>query len=339
VLAEILFLGYAMRALSRPLLGLLAVGLSGAVLHHFFGAAAGAPPPTWGESFFVAYCLLFVEHIAALPENLIGQIVHYLWPLLGIFFLAEGLIKLGITVFRKEANAEVWSSIMAKVTRGHVVLCGLGTVGFRVFEELIGLGREVFVVEHDEASPFLERARHMGAQVVVGDARGEGILQALNLPTARAVIVATDDDLANLEIAMDVREIRADIPVVMRLYDQRLAQKVGQTLGVELSFSTSKLAAPLFASAALDRSVVGTHRIGDTVLLTLEFEIEPKGVLANETIASAQRHPMTVLATRRGAEPWALQPPPETQLLAGDRIQVLVPSDELDEIHRLNGRT
>jgi Trk K+ transport system NAD-binding subunit len=339
VLAELLFLGHALRTLSRPVVGLFAVGISGAVLHHHFGAPVGGSTPPWGESFFVAYCLLFVEHTAALPEHLIGQFVHYTWPLLGIFFLAEGLIKLGITVFKKEANNNVWSSIMAKVTHGHVVLCGLGTVGFRVFEELVGLHRQVFVVERDETSPFLDRARHMGAQVVVGDARGEGVLQALNLATARAVIVATDDDLANLEIAMDVREIRGDIPIVMRLYDQRLAQKVRHILGVEVSFSTSRLAAPLFASAALDPAVVGTHRVGDDVLLTLQLEVDPKGVLADATVKSAEAHPLSVVATRRGTDPWHLQPPPDAKLAPGDTIQVMVPSDKIDEIHRLNGRT
>lgn len=193
----------------------------------------------------MSYCLLMGEVPSDLPDHPLAVAVLYVQPILGILLMAEGVIKLGFEVFNKEVKAEEWMGTLAQTSRGHVVMCGLGTVGFRTLEELVSLGEQVFVVERKADCAFLEQARSMGAHVVVGDARAEDLMRNLNVINARAVVIVTDDDLANLEIAMDVRDMAPHVPIVMRLYDQRLANKVKQTLGIQVSVSTSKLAAPL----------------------------------------------------------------------------------------------
>ena len=331
--AEFLFHLYAVRVLVRPLVSLCVVWVIGAALHHAYGAPPGGTDPTWNEAFFVSYNLLFMEHLTELPAHPVGQLVQYVQPLFGIFLLAEGLVKLGITVFRKEDNQETWMSILAGSTSGHIILCGLGNVGFRVLEELAGMGHQVFVIELDDHCPSLDRARELGAEVLIGDARAENTLRGLNVARARALIVATDDDLANLEIAMDAREVDAQVPIVLRLFDQRLADKVKASLGIQVSFSTSKLAAPLLAGAALDTSVVGAHRVGDQVLVVVELQVE--GLAGKKLSELAGGHGLTPIAIwREGA--WDTRPAIATKLVAGDRLQVLAEPDRLDEVHALN---
>ena len=308
----------------------------GAVLHRSFGAPLGGVAPSWAESAFISYNLLFLEHLAPLPAHPIGQAVQYVLPLLGVILVAEGLIKVGITVFRKEENQEVWMSILAKTSRDHIILCGLGSVGFRVLEELHNLGEQVFAIELDAESPLLEQARQLGADVIVGDARAENLLRSMNIDAARAVIVATDDDLANLEIAMDVRDLRADVPVVMRLFDQRLASKVSSALNIQVSFSTSRLAAPLLAAAAMDSSVVGAHRVADEVLVIMELTVTQGSPLDGETIgALASMHRLNVVAHRSGGG-WVSQPDVTVTLGAGDELQVMVSGERVAEVHALN---
>ena len=77
------------------------------------------------------------------------------------------------------------------------------------------------------------------------------------LPTT----MLTNDDLANLEIALDAKRMNGTIRVVMRMFDQRLAGKVGGALELDESFSTSALAAPLTTknpSTTASRHPVGT---------------------------------------------------------------------------------
>jgi Trk K+ transport system NAD-binding subunit len=335
--AELRFSAMAMRELRGPLLAFALVWALGAVLHWRFGAPVDGAPPSLGMAFFIAFQLLFIEHTGPLPAHPVGVALQYLLPFAGVVVLAEGLIKIGLQVFQKDAQQERWMRVLANSSRGHFILCGLGSVGFRILEELVGMGEQVFVIERNANSDLLPQARALGAEVLIGDARTEDLMRSLNVLGARAVIVATDDDLANMEIAMDVREIRKDIPIVLRLFDQRLAQKVKGSLGISATFSASKMAGPLFAAAALDPHVVGAHRVGDEVLVVMQITVLSGASLAGLTVAEvAARHRLTVLALH-DAKGWAAQPAPNATLEAGREAQLLVAGHRTDEVHRLNG--
>jgi Trk K+ transport system NAD-binding subunit len=333
--AELLYLVWAVQVLARPLVMMVIVVALGAIVERFYGHDAGAPPPTWSYAFFVSYCLLFLEHIEPTPEHPLAQLVHYGLPLVGVILVSEGLLRLGVNLLNRDSSTRNWVSIMAATTRGHVILCGVGSVGLRIVEELHEMGVEVFAVEKNPDGMWIERARTLGAHVLVGDGRAENLLEELNVRTARAVIIATDDDLANLEIAMDVRELRKDVPIVMRLFDQRLAQKVKATLGIEVSVSTSRLAAPLFASAALDPAVVGTHRVGDTTLVVVQLVLARGAVLRGQRIADLADQGLTVVAIRTPDGGWEVPPKPDRMCAEGDRVQVLVPTGRIEEVHAL----
>jgi voltage-gated potassium channel len=333
--AEGLFFLRSARALSGPFLGLVVVTIVGAIVHHGWGQFPGEPPPTWTESFFISYNLLFLEHIVMTPPHPAVQVVHYVEPLLGILLFSEGLLKLGFTVFKKEANAREWVAIMAKASKNHVVLCGLGNVGFRVLENLVAMDLQVFAIERDPNGQFVDRAKQLGAEVLIGDARTNELLASTNLQDARAVIVATDDDLANLEIALDVREMRSDIPVVMRLFDQRLAQKVRTTLGVTVSVSTSKVAAPLLAAAALDPSVVGTHQVGGRNLVVMELRVQEGSTLSKTPAALSADQKIAIVARKTpDSDAWLLPPPAGEVLETGDLVHVLVDANRVAEVRR-----
>lgn len=333
--AEAAFFGRALRVLVRPLTAFVIAAAIGTVVEHHWGAPAGEPPPPWDKALFDTYALLMGEVTGSLPADPWAQVAFYLLPLVGIVFVAEGVLKLGFEVFDKRQNAGEWTRIMAKHSRGHVVVCGLGTVGIRVVEELLGLDEQVYVIERDEHNEFIATARERGVEVLVGDARTENMLRSLNVERCRAVVIVTDDDLANLEIAMDVREIRADVPIILRLFDQRLAQKVRHTMGIQVSLSTSMVAAPLFASAALDTHVVGTHRVGDRLLLLVELAVGPR--LAGKTPAKVlEAHGVQVVAVRRDGA-WSVEVGGTDTLRAGDRVHVTVANHRIEEAVALEG--
>src|SRR5262249_45373330 len=53
---------------------------------------------------------------------------------------------------------------------GHVVVCGLGNVGFQVVKELLHHGERVVVIEHSRDNRFFATARRLGVPVILGDA-------------------------------------------------------------------------------------------------------------------------------------------------------------------------
>jgi voltage-gated potassium channel Kch len=152
--------------------------------------------------------------------------------------------------------------------------------------------------------------------LVLGDARNEQLMRSLNMARARAVVIATNDDLANLEVAMEVQAMAPGVNVVMRLFDQRLATKVKNVMGVDVSLSTSAVAAPIFAAAALDPRVVGAHRVGDQVMLVVRVDVPRSRV--GQTVGhyfAATGHPVLAL---NGAPTRANQ-----ELHPGDVLEVM----------------
>ena len=110
------------------------------------------------------------------------------------------------------------------------------------------------------------------------------MLASAGIDSAQAVIACTDDDLANLEIALDAREMHPGIRVVVRLFDQSLAKKVSQGFDIQTAFSSSALSAPAFATAAVDRSVKGSFYVGDKAHVYAKFPIPKSSTLDGETV-------------------------------------------------------
>ncbi len=325
--AELRYFGFALRNLRWPLMQFTGAWALGTLIQRGWGAPTGGVAPSWDAAAYTAFMLLLGELNAELPANLAGQLVLYAFPLLGIIIMAEGLIKVGLTVFRKAENAGVWMEILANATSGHVILVGLGQVGFRTLEQLLAMGAEVFVVEPNATSEHVATARALAADgrpvhLLLGDARQEKLIRSLNPSRARAVIIATDDDLVNLEVALEVQEAAPEVNVVMRLFDQRLANRVKNAMGIDVSLSTSAVAAPIFAAAALDRRVVGAHRLRDKTLLVVELGVPAEAV--GETAGQFYARTGHAVVALNGS------PARANQVLApGDTLQLLVPADDL----------
>ncbi|HLO99617.1 MAG TPA: NAD(P)-binding protein, partial [Fimbriimonas sp.] len=140
---------------------------------------------------------------------------------------------------------------------GHVVVCGLGQVGYRVSSLLLRLGREVTVVTSEARQSFVEDLTARGAQIVFMDARDTTALQRADVNSAEALIACTSSDLTNIEIALDARSIAPKLRIVARIFDQTLGEQLRDSMGIDLCLAMSTIAAPRFAAEALEDHVIG----------------------------------------------------------------------------------
>ncbi len=147
--------------------------------------------------------------------------------------------------------------------RDHVVVAGLGAIGYRVALLVQARGVPVVIVESEDEGRFVAAARAAGIPVVIGDARHREVLTEVRLDRARALVCATSDDLVNLSAALNGRSIRPDLRVVVRLFDPEFAVRVQRGFGIRFTRSVSQLAAPAFAAAATRTEVVATVPVGD----------------------------------------------------------------------------
>lgn len=287
--ARLRFAGYAARLLAGRLLVLSALLIAGGLTLQWRGDPAVVAHLDFVAACYQVYTQLFFEHVSDLPADWVLRTMYFTVPIAGVFVLAEGVLKVGTSLLDFNNHRQAWVKIMADIYRDHIVLIGLGHVGFRVLGELLGRGRQVIVVEAQDSGQFIEEARARGVPLVIGDARRESLLRDLGIEHARCVIACTDNDLVNLEVALDVRALNPNIRLVMRFFDQNMAQKLGKAFAVDSTFSTSALAAPLFAAAALDDQVLGAYRLGDAVMASVQVDLPASSGLLGKTVQDAEQ--------------------------------------------------
>jgi Trk K+ transport system NAD-binding subunit len=158
---------------------------------------------------------------------------------------------------------------------GHVVVCGLGNIGFRVVEELVRCKERVVVIEQSRDSRFVATARRLGVPVLIGDATVKAVLQQAHAAKSRAVIASTSDDLLNLEVALLAREINPTQRVVLHLSDPQLAQMLRESANIRLALSIPMLAAPAFVAALFGDRVQSVLLVQGRMLAAVDLLVPP----------------------------------------------------------------
>lgn len=135
-----------------------------------------------------------------------------------------------------------------------VIICGLGKVGSAVLQLLLGITpcpRLVVICTPQTPPETTEALEARGVQVVRGDAREPAMLKLAGIERAYAVAALFGDDLINLQIGLAARELRPDLHLVLRVFSDVLAERLGALFGINTAYSTSALAAPTLAAAAV----------------------------------------------------------------------------------------
>ena len=135
----------------------------------------------------------------------------------------------------------------------------------------------------------------------------------------------TSDDLNNIKIALAARQRRPDIHVVVRVFNDVLAERLRALFGIHTAYSTSRLAAPTFAAAALLAGAECAFFAGENLYTRDEYVLGKDDEFAGKTGGELRaRHNMLVIERERGGESLLL-PPLDQPILAGDRIAVVAP--------------
>jgi Trk K+ transport system NAD-binding subunit len=263
----------------------------------------------------------------------------------GILLIVAG-VSLTTTMFALLTNALVSRRLAQSLghgripgMRGHVVLVGLGSVGMKVLEGLLGAGAEVVVIERMESNPYLTEARALQAPLVLGDATLAHTLETVNLSEAAAVAIVTSDDLTNIETGLAVRDHLGErwneVPVVLRVFDRQLGHRLEQSFGFRHVWSTSAIAAPWFVGAALGLDVLFTFYVGNHPFLLARLRVTTGGGLDGLAMRELPGT-VRVVAIRRAANSGALEHPPrrDTRLAPNDDAYLVGPYAELLEILR-----
>jgi Trk K+ transport system NAD-binding subunit len=217
---------------------------------------------------------------------------------------------------------------------GHVVVCGLSTIGFRTVEELLRFGERVVVIERNPANRFVTTARRLGAAVIIGDAVVQEVLRQAHAAHARAVLATTNNDMANLEVSLLVRELHPQLRVVPLLTDPQFALMLRDAADVRLALSVPALAAPAFVAGLFGDRVVSVFLVREHLFAVLDLVLNDNDPFVGHAVRAVAvdygLQPITLL------RPNAPSPSPllAARLAAGDRLVGIVALAGLERLLR-----
>ena len=108
-------------------------------------------------------------------------------------------------------------AVKSMATRGHVIVCGYGRSGQALAQFLEREGISVIALDSDPER--VRQAAAAGDSVVFGDASRREVLVAAALARAAALVVSFADTPRALGILAHVRDLRPELPVIVRTFD------------------------------------------------------------------------------------------------------------------------
>ena len=150
--------------------------------------------------------------------------------------------------------------------RGHVIVAGLGNLGYRVTRHLTDLGLDVAVLDLAPRPRFAETLRDR-APVLTGDASLPDNLERVAVESAAAFLACTNDDLANIQACLYARRLNPKITTVARVFDDALAEQLTHAFAIDRAMSASDAAVSAFVGAAADELALRPLPLGALTFL------------------------------------------------------------------------
>lgn len=249
--------------------------------------SASEEPHGVGDAIYLTIQLFFLESgIVDGPVSTELQVARFLAPVSA----AYALVQTATVIFSLQLQ-RVWLRLIG----GHVIVCGLGSKGVRMVEQLRKHGKRVVVIEPNEQNHELSRCRALGATVLIGQGDDPWALRSAVTKRASALIAVAGDDGVNIETAVrahDIQRSKSDgsLQCVIHVSDPHLQRILKQHAifsriddPFELSFfNTFETAArvmlrepPLWIGpgrtdqGAMHVLIVGLGRIGEALLSRL----------------------------------------------------------------------
>lgn len=209
----------------RDVRGPLVVGL--AILVYVFGLigfmSPGGGDLSFAEAAYKSFQLFaFAGGDVSSDAPLVLNIARFLGPLVVGYAAIKGVLALSREQLRR---------LGFRVSlRGHVVVAGLGDVGFGLATSLNEAGARVVVIERDANNPSLEGCRERGISVLVGDATDADVLDTVRATHAAHLIAACGDDATTIDVVAAARSLVGDARSRLAVFAQIESRPLWQAL-------------------------------------------------------------------------------------------------------------
>ena len=293
------------------------------------------PGTTWLSAFYVTAILLLGGYadlfgsfgpIADLPRWL--QLFSLGLTLAGTAFV--GVLYALLTEALLSSKFEFTKQRPPVPTQDHVVIIGLERVGQRVAARLHQLKQPIVGITFNAD---FDRTILPQIPLIMGNL--SEALHRANLATAKSILVLTDDEILNLEVALMTRRENPHSQIVISTTGQHLSEHLTQILPEAQVLCTYAVAAEAFVGAAFGENILHLFRLNERTILVTEYQIEAEDTLHGLLLAEvAYGYEVVPVLHQRPPHTSTLMPSDELRLAVGDRLVVLATIEGLQRIEQ-----
>lgn len=314
----ILLLGEFRQALILFVVSILGFG----TLYDIIARLVGERLDGYSEALYHILTLSFLQSSREFPHHPALQVFYFIMPLVGIGILAQGLADFGILLFNRRARSKEWEMAVASTFSKHTILVGLGHLGFRVVQNLVQMDEQVVAIELNPSADLFTTVQKMGVPVIQEDAIRQAALEAAGIMRAKTIVLCTQNDSKNLQIAIKARTLNPNIKVVLRIFDDDFAQSLQTQFGFS-ALSATGMAAPAFAAAATGADITRPITVEGESLSLARLTISAPSPFDGSSVADIEKkYDISILLLKRAGEP-DLHPTGDRRLTTGDILAVL----------------
>jgi Trk K+ transport system NAD-binding subunit len=314
-----------------PLLIFTVAVIGGGLLYFWLARLVHEPVASLAESIYLVLTATFLQPLGDFPKSFVLQLFHFVMPIVGIGILAQGLADFGSLLFNRRARSKEWEMAVASTFNRHIILVGLGHLGFRIVQRLHEMGENVVVIELNPASDAITAIRLLNIPVIPDDATRPSALEAANVREARTIILAGQQDAMNLQIALKARSLNPSIQVVIRIFDEDFAHALQDQFGFN-ALSATEMAAPVFAAAAAGADVTNPISIEGQQLSLARLTLKPGSKFDNATVGFVEDNYHLNIILLRSDHQSHMHPTDNHPLHTGDTLAVLGGPNELSRL-------
>jgi voltage-gated potassium channel len=283
------------------------------------------------EGMYLVLSLTFFQPLYDFPKVWYLQVFYFLMPIVGIGTLALGLADFANLFFNRRSRGKEWQMAVASTLSNHIVLVGLGHLGFRVVTHLKQLDEDVLVIELNPKADLRLAIDRLDVPFIEDDASREVVLRSAGIERARTIMLCTQNDSLNLEIALKARAINPKIDVVVRIFDDDFATSLQKQFGFR-ALSATGMAAPIFAASAANVEMTPPVSIAGRPHVMVRLDVKPSSRFNKKTVSDLEEYyrASIILLVRAGTT--TFHPPGETQITANDTLAAFGASDDIQKL-------
>lgn len=227
---------------------------------------------------------------------------------------------------------------VASTFSNHVVLVGLGHLGYRVANHLYSMGQDVVAIDLDPKVDLLKSVQALCIPVLTDDSTRDAALKAARVQKARAIILCTQQDGLNLQVAMKALSLNPDIQVVVRNFDDDFASALNEQFGFQ-AISTSATASLIFATTAAGVDMTRPITVEGQSLCLASINVGSLSQLPGISVEDIEGDfDVSVVLLRRKDEQPDFHPGPDRVIKGDDVLAVLGGASEISNLAQRNGQ-